>query len=145
MNIAPTAVKAMYGLEHWVRTASGIDPLLLELVRLRASQINGCPYCIDMHSKDAHALGDTEQRLHLLSVWRDCPFYTERERAALLWTEHVTLVSEDHVPDEIYNAVSPHFSPEELVHLTLAIITINGWNRFGVAFRIPPGDYKSKA
>ena len=104
----------------------GLEPLLLELVRMRASQINGCAYCLDMHGKDARALGESEQRLYTLSAWREAPFYTPRERAALLWTEELTLLNERHVPDAVYEEVRPHFSEEELVNLTLAIVAING-------------------
>ena len=110
---------------------------------MRTSQINGCAYCLDMHSKDARALGESEQRLYLLNAWRETPFYTERERAALEWTEAVTLVADHHVPDEVYQAVAKHFSEEELANLTLAIATINSWNRLSISFRIEPGSYKS--
>jgi AhpD family alkylhydroperoxidase len=142
MVAAPAASRALYALDTWVRKSSGIDPALLELVRLRASQINGCAYCIDMHSKDARALGENEQRLHVLSAWREAPFYTDRERAALLWTEHVTLVSQDHVPDTIYETVRQQFTEEELVNLTMAVVAINGWNRLAIAFRPVPGEYQ---
>jgi AhpD family alkylhydroperoxidase len=142
MTTAPAASRALYALDTWVRKSSGLDPALLELVRLRASQINGCAYCIDMHSKDALALGESEQRLHVLSAWREAPFYTDRERAALLWTEHVTLVSQDHVPDTIYETVRQQFTEEEMVNLTLAVVAINGWNRFAIAFRSVPGEYQ---
>jgi AhpD family alkylhydroperoxidase len=140
MHTAPSASRAMSALETWVRTSSGIDPVLLALVRLRASQINGCPYCIDVHWKDARALGEPEQRIYLLAAWRESPFYTDRERAALLWTEHITLIHEDHVPDRVYEVVRESFSEEELVHLTVALVAINSWNRLGIAFRTPPGD-----
>jgi AhpD family alkylhydroperoxidase len=142
MTAAPAASRALYALDTWVRKSSGLDPALLELVRLRASQINGCAYCIDMHSKDALALGENEQRLYVLSAWREAPFYTDRERAALLWTEHVTLISQDHVPDTIYDTVQQQFTEEELVNLTLAVVAINGWNRLAIAFRSVPGEYK---
>ena len=142
MTTAPAASRALYALDTWVRKSSGLDPALLELVRLKASQINGCAYCIDMHSKDAVALGESEQRLHVLSAWREAPFYTDRERAALLWTEHVTLVSQDHVPDTIYETVRQQFTEEEMVNLTLAVVAINGWNRFAIAFRSVPGEYQ---
>ena len=142
MTTAPAASRALYALDTWVRKSSGLDPALLELVRLRASQINGCAYCIDMHSKDALALGESEQRLHVLSAWREAPLYTDRERAALLWTEHVTLVSQDHVPDTIYETVRQQFTEEEMVNLTLAVVAINGWNRFAIAFRSVPGEYQ---
>src|SRR5258705_6638828 len=130
-KVSPGAVRAMYGLERYVRE-SGLEPALLELVKMRASQINGCAYCLDMHSKDARAAGETEQRLYLLSAWREAPFYTERERAALAWTEALTLVSENHVPDEVYNQARQQFSEQELVDLSLAVVTINGWNRLAI-------------
>jgi len=139
---SPKAYQAMLALEQFVDTC-GLERPLLELVKMRASQINGCAYCLDMHSKDARALGETEQRLYLLDAWRDAPFYTERERAALEWTEAVTLVSESHVPDDVYERVKAQFTPEELANLTLAIVAINGWNRLSVAFRAVPGGYKS--
>ena len=122
--------------------AGGLDPKLLHLVEMRASQINGCAYCLDMHYKDARALGETEQRLYSLDAWRETPFYSDRERAALEWTEAVTLVSTTHVPDGAYEAVRTQFSEDEIKTLTLAITMINVWNRFNVAFRSVPGDYK---
>src|SRR5690242_19324100 len=131
---APEGVKAMWTLENYLHHC-GLEPALLELVKFRASQINGCAYCIDMHTKDARAHGETEQRLYALSVWRETPFYSERERAALAWTEAVTLVGETHVPDDVYDLARRHFSPEELVNLTMAVIAINGWNRLAIAFR----------
>ena len=134
--------QAMLGLETYVRKSSGLETSLLELVRMRASQINGCAFCLDMHSKDARAAGETEQRLYCLPAWRESPFYSEREQAALAWTEAVTLVSEGHVPDEVFEQARKHFSEEELTHLTLAIVTINGWNRFAIAFRAVPGAYQ---
>lgn len=132
----------MLGLEMFVRKSSKLEPSLIELVKMRASQMNGCAFCLDMHSKDARAQGETEQRLYTLNAWRETPFFTDRERAALAWTEAVTLVSEDHVPDEIFEQARKHFSEEELTHLTLAIVTINGWNRFAIAFRAVPGAYQ---
>lgn len=141
-NAAPAGARAMYGLESYIRKFSGLDPSLLELIRLRASQINGCAFCIDMHTKDARALGENEQRLYTVSVWRETPFFTERERAALLWTEQLTLISQEHVPDAVYEQVSEHFTGEELVNLTLAVVTINGWNRLAIAFRSVPGEYQ---
>ncbi len=137
---APGAMRAMNGLETYLADC-GLEPALKELVRLRASQINGCAYCVDMHSLDARAGGETEQRLYALSVWRETPFFSERERAALLWTEKLTLISLDHVPNEIYEQVRPQFTEEELANLTLLIATINAWNRFGVGFRDVPGNY----
>lgn len=140
-KVAPDAVKAMFGLEHYVRS-SGLPEKLLHLVKLRVSQVNGCAYCIDMHSKDLRAAGETEQRLYLLDAWREAPFYTERERAALAWAEAVTLVTDGHVPDDVYELARTQFSEEELVNLTLAVVTINGWNRLSIAFRSVPGAYQ---
>jgi AhpD family alkylhydroperoxidase len=131
---------AMLGLERQVQKA-GFDSKLLDLVRMRASQINGCAYCLDMHSKDTRANGETEQRLYGLDAWRETPYYSARERAALEWTEALTLVSETHVPDEVYERVRTQFSEDELAHLSLAIVAINGWNRLNVAARTVPGDY----
>jgi AhpD family alkylhydroperoxidase len=142
--MAPAAVAAMRGLETYVRRC-GLETSLLELVRLRASQINGCAYCIDMHTKDARAAGETEQRLYAVSAWKESPFFNERERAALAWAEAVTLVSQDHVPDEVYEAAREHFSEKELVDLTVALVAINGWNRLAVSFRTVPGTYQPPA
>ena len=122
--------------------AAGLDSKLVHLVQMRASQINGCAYCLDMHFKDARAEGETEQRLYSLDAWRETPFYSDRERAALEWTEAVTLVATTHVPDEAYEAVRAQFSEDELKTLTLAIAMINTWNRLNIAFRSVPGDYK---
>jgi AhpD family alkylhydroperoxidase len=141
-KVSPAAYHAMLGLETFVRKQSKLEPALLELVKMRASQINGCAYCIDMHSKDARAEGETEQRLYALSAWEETPFFTDRERAALALTEAVTLVSEDHVPDAVYEKARKSFTEEELVNLTLAIITINGWNRLAITFRFVPGEYQ---
>jgi AhpD family alkylhydroperoxidase len=138
---APGVMRAMHGLDTYLANCD-LEPTLRELVKLRASQINGCAYCVDMHSLDARALGETEQRLYALPVWQETPFFSERERAALLWTEKLTLISLDHVPDEIYEQVRSHFTDEELANLTLAIATINAWNRFGISFRDVPGRYK---
>ncbi len=135
--------RAMYAFEKAVRE-SGLEPSLLELIRLRASQINGCAYCIDMHTKDARAAGETEQRLYTLSAWRETPFFTDRERAALEWTESVTLVSETHIPDDAFERARRHFSEAELANLTFAIAAINSWNRLAVAFRTTPGTYEPK-
>ncbi len=139
--LAPDAYKAMNGLERYVQS-TGIEPSLLELVKLRSSQLNGCAYCIDMHTKDARARGETEQRLYALSDWHETPFFTDRERAALAWTEAVTRVSETHVPDEVYEQVRKHFGEKELVDLTMAIVVINGWNRLAISFRTVPGTYQ---
>lgn len=141
---APAAYKAMLNLEVYVGKSSGLEPSLLELVRLRASQINGCAFCIDMHTKDARAAGETEQRLYALSAWRETPFYTDRERAAMAWTEAITLIGEGHASDEVYEEVRQRFTEEELVNLTLAIVAINGWNRLSIAFRVLPGTYQPK-
>lgn len=140
-KVDPKAYQAMAGLETYIHN-TGLEKPLLELMKMRASQINGCAYCLDMHTKDARALGETEQRLYLISAWRESPFYTDRERAALEWTEAVTLVSETHVPDEVYERVKQHFTPQELVNLTAAIAMINTWNRLSVAFRAVPGAYQ---
>jgi len=140
MHVSPGIVQSMLGLERQVRQA-GFDSKMLDLVRMRASQINGCAYCLDMHSKDARANGETEQRLYGLTAWRDTPYYSASERAALEWTEVLTLVSETHVPDEEYERVRAQFSDDELLHLTLAIVSINGWNRLNAAARTVPGDY----
>lgn len=133
-KLEPRAVHAMRGLEHYTRE-SGLEAPLLELVKMRASQINGCAYCLDMHSKDARAAGETEQRLYLLSAWREAPFYSDRERAALAWTEAVTLISEGGVPDELFASTREQFSDSELVALTMAIVAINGWNRLAISLR----------
>jgi AhpD family alkylhydroperoxidase len=133
-------IHATLGLERQVHQA-GLDSKLLDLVRMRASQINGCAYCLDMDSKDARANGETEQRLYGLDAWRETPYYSERERAALDWTEALTLVAETHAPDEVYERVREQFSENELAHLTLAIVAINGWNRLNIAARTVPGDY----
>lgn len=138
---APGVMRAMHGLETYLANC-GIEPALQDLVKLRASQINGCAYCVDMHSLDARAGGETEQRLYALPVWQETPFFSERERAALLWTEKLTLISLDHVPAEVYEQVRSHFSEKELANLTLVIATINAWNRFGISFRDVPGRYK---
>jgi len=142
-KIGPEAYRAMEGLETYVRH-SGLEPALLDLVRFRASQINGCAYCLDMHSKDARANGESEQRLYALSAWRETPFFTDREQAALEWTEAVTLVSENHAADEVFERVRQRFNEKELVALTMAIVAINGWNRLCVSFRAVPGDYQPK-
>lgn len=140
----PQALQAMLGLEGAVRK-SGLEAPLLDLVRMRSSQINGCAYCIDMHSKDARTEGETEQRLYALSAWRETPFFTERERAALAWTEALTLISESDVSDELFAETRKQFSESEIVALTLAIVAINGWNRFAISFRAVPGSYQPQA
>ncbi|MGD0956560.1 MAG: carboxymuconolactone decarboxylase family protein [Candidatus Acidiferrales bacterium] len=141
-EVAPKSFQAISALQAYVDSC-GLERPLLELVKMRASQINGCAYCLDMHSKDARALGETEQRLYVLNAWRESPFYTERERAALEWTEAVTLIAENHVPDDVYERVKRQFRDDELANLTLAIATINSWNRLSISFRVVPGAYKS--
>jgi AhpD family alkylhydroperoxidase len=141
--ISPAAERAMFRLEKFVRE-SGLETSLLELVRLRASQINGCAYCIDMHTKDARVEGETEQRLYAVTAWRETPFFTDRERAALEWTEVVTEIAHNHISDEIYHRVRKHFNEVDLVNLTLAVIAINGWNRLAIPFRMVPGTYQPK-
>ncbi|MFI5095047.1 MAG: carboxymuconolactone decarboxylase family protein [Candidatus Acidiferrum sp.] len=141
---APEAQKAMYALEQYI-AGCGLEHGLIHLLKMRASQINGCAYCIDMHSKDARALGETEQRLYELDAWRETPFYSDRERAALSWTEAVTLVSQTHVPDSTYEEVRKHFSEKEIVDLTLVVTTINAWNRLAIALRAVPGHYRPAA
>jgi AhpD family alkylhydroperoxidase len=138
---APEVGMAMAGLERYVHQ-TGLDRELLELVKLRASLINGCAYCADMHTKVARSHGETEQRLYAISLWRDTPFYSERERAALAWTEAVTLVSADHVPTDVYEFARQQFTEKELVDLTMAIVAINGWNRLAIAFRTVPGTFQ---
>ena len=138
---APGVMQAMDALDTYVAECN-LEPTLKDLVKLRASQINGCAYCVDMHSLDAHAAGETQQRLFALPVWQESPFFSERERAALLWTEQLTLLAVDHVPDAAFEQVRPHFTDEELANLTLVIATINAWNRFGVSFRDVPGHYR---
>lgn len=138
---APDGISALRTLEKYIRQ-SGLEPALLELVKMRASQINGCAYCLDMHSKDARARGETEQRLYVLPSWREAPFYSERERAALAWTEALTLISGNDVPDDVYQHALRHFSEKELVDLSLAIVAINGWNRLAIPFRSPVGSYQ---
>lgn len=140
-KVAPGAMKAMFGLGQYLQSC-GLEESLLLLVDLRASQINGCAYCLDMHWKDLRAAGESEQKLYLLDAWRESPFYSERERAALEWTEALTLITDGHVPDEIYEKVRPHFNEKELSDLTLAVVTINGWNRLNISARTVPGDYK---
>jgi AhpD family alkylhydroperoxidase len=141
---APGSVQAMYKLQKYVDD-SGLEHSLLELIKMRVSQINGCAYCIDMHTKDARAAGETEQRLYGLSAWREAPYYSDRERAALAWAEVVTNISQTHASDEEYEAVRAQFNEEELVKLTMAVIAINGWNRLSIAFRPEVGKYEPPA
>ena len=141
--VAPDAFKAMLEMEKYVQN-SGLEHTLYELVKTRASQINGCAYCLDMHTKDARLAGETEQRLYALNAWRETPFYSERERAALAWAEALTLISQNEVSDELYNATRNHFNEKEIMALSMAIIAINGWNRLAISFRKLPGSYQSK-
>jgi AhpD family alkylhydroperoxidase len=138
---SPDGFKAIYGLQQYVDNC-GLEHPLLELVKMRASQINGCAYCLDMHSKDARAAGETEQRLYVLNAWREAPFYSDRERAALAWTEALTKISKGPVSDELYAEARKQFSEKELTDLSLAIIAINGWNRLAIPFRSEPGHYQ---
>jgi AhpD family alkylhydroperoxidase len=138
---SPGAMNAMSSFGKYLETTS-LEPSLKNLVLIRASQINGCAYCLDMHTKDARAEGESEQRLYLIAGWREAPIYTKRERAALAWTEAVTLVADTHVPDQVYEEARKYFSEKDLVDLTLTIIAINGWNRLNVSFRTVAGNYK---
>jgi len=141
---ASEAIKAMLDLEKYI-ASSGLDHRLIHLLKMRASQINGCAFCIDMHAKDARALGETEQRLYELDAWRETPFYTDRERAALAWTEAVTNVAQTHVPDKVYEEVRKQFSEKEIVDLTVVAAVINMWNRIAISTRAVPGHYKAAA
>jgi AhpD family alkylhydroperoxidase len=140
-KFAPEAARGLYAIERHLK-ASSLGEDLLNLVKMRASQINGCAYCIDMHSKEARLRGETEQRLYELNAWRETPFYTARERAALEWTESLTLVSQTHVPDEVFEAVKKEFTEAEVVDLTYAVMAINAWNRLAIALRAVPGTYQ---
>ena len=142
-KLFPEGIHALFNLGK-VINESGLEHSLMELVKTRASQMNGCAYCIDMHTKDARAAGETEQRLYALSAWEETAFYTPRERAALAWTEAVTNIQQGHAPDHIYEEVRKEFSEEELVRLTMAIGQINIWNRISIAFRVEPGTYQPK-
>ncbi|HEX3371592.1 MAG TPA: carboxymuconolactone decarboxylase family protein [Candidatus Acidoferrales bacterium] len=147
MNFAQEALNSMLGLEKYI-SGCGLEPKLIHLMKVRASQINGCAYCIDMHTIDARAAGETEQRLYALNAWRETPFFSDRERAALEWTEAITLVSETHVPDAIFEEVKKYFTEKEIVNLSIAATTINMWNRMAISMRAVPGNYapaKSKA
>src|SRR5215469_16111156 len=141
VKAAPGVFKALLGVEKYLHEC-GLGESLLNLIRLRGSQINGCAYCLDMHWKDLRAAGETEQRLYSLDAWRESPYYTDRERAALEWTEALTLITDGRVPDEIYERVSKQFNEKELSDLSLAVVAINGWNRLNIAARTVPGDYK---
>lgn len=140
-EIAPDAVKIMLEFEKYIKSTN-LDPLLLELIKTRASQINGCAFCLDMHTKDARAIGETEQRLYGLNAWRDTDFYTEKERAALALTEAITQISTNHVSDELYQHVRSYFDEKDFVDLVHAINTINSWNRIAITMRTVPGKYK---
>ena len=143
-RVTPAALEPLLAMEAYL-AGCGLEPALLHLIKMRASQLNGCAYCLDMHSKDARALGETEQRLYALDAWRETPFFSARERAALAWVESVTLVAQTHVPDADYAAAREIFSEQELIDLTVATIAINGWNRAAIAFRAVPGTYQPKA
>ena len=143
-TVAPEGYAAQLGLETYARR-SGLESALLELVKTRASQINGCAHCLDMHTKDARAHGESEQRLYALAAWRETPFYSDRERAALAWTEALTRIAENGADDTTYAEARRHFSEKELVDLSLAIVAINGWNRLAIAFRTPAGSYQPGA
>ena len=140
-RVAPEAHRAVMGLEHYVRDC-GLEHSLLELVKIRASQINGCGYCLDMHTKDARAAGEKEQRIYVLSTWREAPFYTPRERAALEWTEVVTEMGRHGVTEDVYQRTREHFTDKELVDLTMAVVTINAWNRLAISFSSEVGSYR---
>ena len=140
-TVSPGAMQAMLGLETYLR-GCGLDIKLLDLIKLRVSQVNGCAYCIDMHWKDLRAAGETEQRLYGLDAWRESPYYSERERAALAWAEAVTRVTDGHVPDEVFEQARGQFNDDELANLTLGIVAINGWNRLCIALRVTPGTYQ---
>lgn len=141
VTAAPGAYEAMTGLEKYLKTC-GLDAHLVHLIKLRASQINGCAFCVDMHSKDLAAIGETLQRMVSLDAWHECAYYSERERAALAWTDALTRIAETHAPDDVYEEVRRHFSEAEIANLTLAIVTINAWNRLAIAARTEPGHYQ---
>jgi AhpD family alkylhydroperoxidase len=143
-KVSPDAYRALFGLEQFVRQ-SGLEPSLMYLVKLRASYMNGCAYCVDMHTKDARLEGETEQRLYAVPLWRETDFYTDRERAALAWTESVTALGHGGVPDDVYADVAAHFDQRELVALTIGVVAINAWNRVAVPFRMEPGSYQPRA
>ena len=141
-KVAPGIYDAMDALDSYLST-SGLERSLLLIVQLRSSQLNGCAFCIDMHWKDLRAAGETEQRLYGLDAWREAPYYTDRERAALAWIEAVTFIANGHASDTVYEEVRRHFGEKEIADLTLAIATINAWNRLGIAARLVPGAYKA--
>jgi AhpD family alkylhydroperoxidase len=136
-RVSPAAYQAVAALQAYV-DQSGLDAKLRELIKIRVSQINGCAFCLAMHTRDARKLGETDERMHLLDAWREAPFYSVRERAALAWVEAITLVSQDHIPDEVFETVHEHYSEKEIVDLTAAAVAINTWNRLAIAFRVPP-------
>src|SRR3954454_21648695 len=140
-KVAPVAFKAMSSLEAYLHDC-GLDKALLHMVKLRASQMNGCAYCIDMHWKDARAAGETEQRLYGLAAWREAPYYTDKERAALEWTEALTFIADGHAPDSVFDSVRSQLSEREIIDLTLAAAQINAWNRLAIATRMEPGSYR---
>jgi AhpD family alkylhydroperoxidase len=140
-KISPAAYRAMAGLEQYIHSTN-LEPKLVHFLKFRVSQINGCAYCLDMHSKDARAVGETEQRLYGLDAWREAPYYTDRERAALAWIEALTLIREGHVEDEVYEEARKVFSEQELVDLAMLAVAINGWNRLAIAFRAEAGSYQ---
>lgn len=140
-KLSPGGVKGMLGLEHYLKE-SNLDKKLLHLIKLRVSQINGCAYCLDMHWKDLQAEGEDQQRMYSLDAWRETPYYSDQERAALAWAEAVTHISDGHVPDEVYEEARQHFNQQQLADLTLAVTTINAWNRLSIAFRLVPGTYQ---
>lgn len=142
-RVAPEGYRAIRDLDRYVRS-SGLEHALIELIKIRVSQINGCAFCIDMHTKDARSAGETEQRIYALNAWRETSFFTERERAALDWAEAVTSIGENHIPDTLYEAALRQFTEKELVDLTFAIIVINGWNRLAISFRAVPGSYQPR-
>lgn len=142
-QVAPEAMKGMMEMEKYIHSC-GLEETIIELVKFRVSQMNGCAYCLDMHAKDARSEGETEQRLYCISAWRETPFYTEKEKAALAWAEALTDLPHDEVSKELFDEVRKQFGEKEMVDLTTAIVAINGWNRFGVGFRSTPGTYESK-
>jgi AhpD family alkylhydroperoxidase len=143
-RVSPAAYQAVSALQKYV-DQSGLDAKLRELIKIRASQINGCAFCLAMHTRDARKLGETDERMHLLNAWHEAPVYSERERAALGWIEAITLVTQGHVPDEAFETVREQFSEKEIVDLTAAAVAINTWNRIAIAFRIPPQVESSRA
>lgn len=143
-RLFPEGGRAFYAFEKAIASC-GLEPTLLELLRMRSSQLNACAYCIDMHTKDARAAGESDQRLHALSAWRETPFFSERERAALAVAEALTLMADHHLSDEVFEEAARHFTEEELAKVVFAVVAINGWNRLNVAARLPVGDYQPKA